>query len=85
MFNFIFLKESKEMHKVIQLFSKFLYNKNMTLFMEVHVHCMNLMKHQIVQKFKSLEILKERVAKKRIHFLNHLTKTLCSMGSKCFV
>ncbi len=29
--------------------------------MKVHVHCMNLMKNQIIQKFQSLEILKERI------------------------
>jgi hypothetical protein len=36
-----------------------------------------------IQKFQSLEILKERATKKMNHFLNHLTKTLCSMGSEC--
>jgi hypothetical protein len=51
--------------------------------MKVHVHWMNLMKNQIIQKFQSLEILKERVARQRTHFLNHLIKKLCSMGSKC--
>jgi hypothetical protein len=66
------------MHKVIQLISNFLYNKNMPLSMKIHVHYMNLMKNQIIQKFQSLEILK-----KMIHFFNHLTKKLCSMGSKC--
>jgi hypothetical protein len=40
------------------------------------------MKNQIIQKFQNLEILKERVAKQRTHFLNHSIKTLCSMGSK---
>ncbi len=29
-------------------------------FMKIHVHWMNLMKNQIVQKFQSLEILKEK-------------------------
>jgi hypothetical protein len=51
--------------------------------MKVHVHWMNLMKNQIIQKFQSLEILKERVARQRIHFLNHLIKKLYLMGSKC--
>jgi hypothetical protein len=38
---------------------------------------------KIIQKFQSLEILKERVARQRIHLKNHLIKNLCSMGSKC--
>ncbi len=46
--------------------------------MKVHVHWMNLMKNQIIQECQSFEIVKER-----IHFFNHLTKELCSMGSKC--
>jgi hypothetical protein len=51
--------------------------------MKVHFHWMNLMKNQIIQKFQSLEILKERVARQKTHFKNHLIKKLCSMGSKC--
>ncbi len=51
--------------------------------MKVHVHWMNLMKNQIIQKYQSLEILKEKASRQMIHFLNNLTKTLCSMGSKC--
>jgi len=43
---------------------------------------MNLMKNQITQKFQSFEILKKKVARQRIHFLNHLIKKLSSMGSK---
>jgi len=43
------------------------------------------MKNQIIQKFHSLEILKEMAARQRTHFLNHLIKQLCSMGSKCLV
>jgi hypothetical protein len=39
----------------------------------------------MVQKYQRLEILKEKVARQRIHFFNHLIKTLCSMGSKCLV
>jgi len=70
-----FFKESKGMHKVIPLISNFLYNKNMPSFMKVHVHWMNLMKNQIIQKFQSFEILKERIARQRVHFLNHLIKT----------
>ncbi len=44
---------------------------------------MNLMKKKIIQKIQSLEILKENVTRKRIDFKNHLTKQICSMGSKC--
>jgi hypothetical protein len=39
--------------------------------------------NQIIQNFQSVEILKERVMRQRTHFLNHLIKQLCSMGSKC--
>jgi hypothetical protein len=49
------------MHKIIQLISKFLYNKNMSPSMKVHVRWVNLMKNQII--FKSLENLKEKVVK----------------------
>ncbi len=52
----------------------FSYNKNMPPPMKVHVHWMNLMKNQIIKKFQSLENLKERASKQRIHFLNHLIK-----------
>jgi hypothetical protein len=52
-------------------------------YMKVHVHWVNLMKKQIIQKFQSLEILKEKATKQRIHFFNHLIKHLCSMGSNC--
>ncbi len=62
------------MHKVIQLISKNLYNKNMPPFMKVHVHWMNFMKNQIIQKFQNLEILKERATRQRTHFLNHFIK-----------
>ncbi len=71
------------MHKIIQLISINLYNKNMPLFMKVHVHWMDLMKNQIIQKFQIFELLKERVARQRIRLKNHLIKKLCSMGSKC--
>jgi hypothetical protein len=51
--------------------------------MKVYVHWINLMKKQIKQKFQSVEILKKRATRqKKTHFLNHLIKTLCSMGSK---
>jgi len=62
------------MHKVIQLISNFLYNKNMPSSMKVRVQWMNLMKNQIIQKCQSFEILKERTTRKKIHFFNHLTK-----------
>ncbi len=42
--------------------------------MKVHFHWMNLMKNQIIQKFQSLEILKERAARQKTHFKNHLIK-----------
>jgi hypothetical protein len=51
--------------------------------MKVHVHLMNLMKNQIIQNFQSLKILKEKITRQRIHFLNNLIQKLCSMGSKC--
>jgi hypothetical protein len=41
------------------------------------------MKNQIIQKFQSLEILKDKVTRKMTDFKNHLTKQLCSTGSKC--
>ncbi len=62
------------MHKIIELISNFLYNKNMPPSMKVHVHWMTLMKNQIRQKFQSFEILKERAARQKVHFLNHLIK-----------
>jgi hypothetical protein len=48
----------------------------------VHVHWMNLMKIQFIQKFQSFENLKERVTMQRIHVFNHLTKKLWLRGSK---
>jgi len=42
-----------------------------------------MMKSQIIQKFQSFEILKERAAKQIIHFLNYLTKNIMFNGSKC--
>jgi hypothetical protein len=56
------------MHKVIQLISKKLYNNIVALSMKIYVHWMNLMTNQIIQKFQSLEILKEKVSMQRIHF-----------------
>jgi hypothetical protein len=51
------------MYKVIQLISKKNYNKNMAPSMKVHVHWMDLMKNQIIQKFQNLEILRERTVR----------------------
>jgi hypothetical protein len=64
------------MHKVIQLISNFLYNKNMPHSMKVHVHRMNLKKNWIIQKFQNLKILKEKAARQRTHFFNHLIKIM---------
>jgi hypothetical protein len=50
------------MHKTHTINLKLLYNKNMSFSIEVHVHVMNLMKIQIVQKCQSFEILKERAS-----------------------
>jgi hypothetical protein len=57
------------MYKTIQLISNFLYNKNMSPSMKVHVHGINLMKNQIIQKFHGFEILKENIFMQKIHFL----------------
>jgi hypothetical protein len=70
------------MHKVIQLISNFLYNKDMPPSMKVHVHWMNLVKNQIIKKCQNLKILKERATRQRTHFKNHLIKKNCSMGLK---
>ncbi len=59
------------MHEVIQLILNFLYNKNMFLSMKVHVHWMKLVKNEIIKKFQSFEILKEKLIRQRIHFKNH--------------
>jgi hypothetical protein len=56
------------MYKVIQSISIFLYNKNIPPFMKVHVHWINLIKNQIIQKCQSLEILKEKATRQRTHF-----------------
>jgi hypothetical protein len=47
-----FLKESKEMYKIVQLISNFLYYKNLPPSMKIHVHWMNLMKNQERQILK---------------------------------
>jgi hypothetical protein len=62
------------MHKVIQLISNFVYNKNMPLYM---------IKNQIIQKFQNLGILKQRATRQRIHFKNHLINKKMLIGSKC--
>ncbi len=52
--------------------------------MKVHVHWMNLMKNQIIQKFQSFEILKERVLRQRTHLKNHLINFFIFNGLKMF-
>jgi len=56
---------------------KFFIQRKHAPFYEVHVHWTNLMKNQFIQKFQSLEILKNKVARQRIHLKNHLIKKLC--------
>jgi hypothetical protein len=56
----------------------------MPLSMKVHVHWKNLMKNQIIQKFQSLEILKERATRQRVHFFNYLIKKIVFNGFKMF-
>ncbi len=69
------------MHKVIQLISNFLYNKNMPLSMKVYVHYMNLMKNQIIQNLKSLNF--EGKGCKENDFLKKLfDKTIVFNGFK---
>jgi hypothetical protein len=70
------------MHKVIQLISNFLYNKNMFPFMKVHVHWMNLMKNQIKQKLRSLNFKKKRVARQRAHIFKPFDKKIMFNGFK---
>jgi hypothetical protein len=43
------------MHKVIQLISNFFLQQKLPLFMKVHVHWMNLMTNQIIQKCQNFE------------------------------
>jgi hypothetical protein len=59
------------------------YNKNVPPFIKIHVHWMNLMKNQIIQKNLSFENLNKRATMQRIHLKNHLIKKLCLVGSKC--
>jgi hypothetical protein len=70
------------MHKVMQLISNFFYNKNMPPSMKVHVHWMSLMKNQIKQKFRNLEILNERATRQRIHFFYKFDKKIMFNGFK---
>jgi hypothetical protein len=58
---------------MMQLISNFLYRKTMFPFMQLHVHYVNLMKKQIICKFQSFEILKQRVVREIIRLLNNLT------------
>jgi hypothetical protein len=40
---------------------------------------------ELDEKPNYTKISKERTARKMTHYLNHLTKQLCSMDSKCLV
>jgi hypothetical protein len=64
------------MHKAMQLISNILYNKNMPPSMKVHVHWMNLMKNQIIQKLQNFERKNYKV---KYSFLKPL------MGSKYLI
>jgi hypothetical protein len=77
---FFFKKESKGMHKIIQLISNFLYNKTFPI----------LWKYMFIgwigwktKSNKNFKILKERATRQMTHLKNHLIKKLRSMGSKC--
>jgi hypothetical protein len=72
------------MYKVLQLISYFVYNNLVFIFMKVLVHWVNLMKIQNIQFFLSLEILKEKVTKQKIHFFNHSTKNIMFNEFKIF-
>jgi hypothetical protein len=56
-------------------FKKIVQQKHIP-FMKVHVHWVDLMKNQIIKKFQSLEILKERATNQKDSFFNHLAKTI---------
>jgi hypothetical protein len=81
----LFFKGIIYIYIIIQLISNFLYNNNMPLSMKVHVHYMNLMKNQFIQKFQSLKFWKKRpqgrgfISKTILHFYFIL------MSSKCLV
>jgi hypothetical protein len=70
------------MYKVIKLISIFLHNKNMSPFMKIHVHWVNLMKNQIKQKFQSFEILKEKGYKAKDSFSWPFGKNIMFNGFK---
>ncbi len=72
------------MHKIIQLISNSLYNKNMPPFLKVHFHWMNLMKNQIIQKFQSVEILKERATRQKDSFFWPFDKKIMFNEFKMF-
>jgi hypothetical protein len=56
------------MHKIINLISNFFYNKNIPPSMKGHVHLMDLMKNQIIQKYQNFEIWKKSLQGKRFIF-----------------
>jgi len=53
--------------------------------MKVYVHYMNLMKTKLYKNFKVFKLWRKGLQRKRIIFKNHLSKKLCSRGSKCLV
>ncbi len=65
---FIFVKG---MHKMMQSISKNIYKKNMLIFMQLHVHYVNLMKTNHMKMSKSLNF-EAKVARKMIPLLNNL-------------
>jgi hypothetical protein len=42
--------------------------------MKIHVHWMNLIKNQIIQKFQSFKTLKEQATRQMIHLKKYLAK-----------
>jgi hypothetical protein len=62
------------MHKVIQLISKKLYNKNMPLFYENICSLYELDEKSNYTKISKSLNFEERASTERTFFLNHLTK-----------
>jgi hypothetical protein len=50
--------------------------------MKIHVHWMNLIKNQIIQKLRSFEILKERATKQKNSFKKPFDKKIMFNGFK---
>ncbi len=68
------------MHKIVQLSSKFLYNKTKTCFLLFTSSLGELDEKPNHMKIQNLEILKKKVARERI-FVNHLARWLYSPSS----